>query len=171
MWSRAKNREEQSQNVAADMDWLWLTTIPKSIWNKTKNLWLDWYKGLDCPTNKNEWDKVINSSKLDNSASLNLPHLTSCVSDHYLVIFSKVSYAAHAFYSKLVDSVLLSPLTQAQVIPVSVDTVIASVKKLTSNSVDVDRISVYHFKVNCPSLFFLFTVAFPNVHFLFSCSW
>ena len=92
------------------------------------------YKGLDCPTNKNEWGEAINSSKLDNSANLNCPILPAAWSSHYSVIFSIVNYAVHAFYSKFLDSVLPSSLTQAQVLPVSVDGVIATVKKLKSSS-------------------------------------
>jgi len=112
------------------------------------------YKGLEYPTNKKEWDKVINSANLNNSANPNCPITPSAWSDHYSVIFSKVNYAVHALYSKLLDSVLPPSLTQAQVIPVSVDAVIASVKKLKSSSLDIDGISACHLKINCPSLFF-----------------
>ena len=75
----------------------------------------------------------------------------------------------HAFYRKFIDSVLPSSLTQAQVLSVSVDAVIKSVKKFKSSSVGVNRISVYHLKVNCPSLFFHLQLP-PNVYLLFSCS-
>ena len=77
-----------------------------------------------------------------------------------------MNYAVHAFYSKLLDSVLPPSLTQAQVPPDSVDAVIASVKKLKSNSVDVDGISVYHLKVNCPSLFFHLNICFSKCVFV-----
>ena len=90
-------------------------------------------------------------------------------SNHYSVIFSKVNYVVQAFYSKLLESVLPFSSTQAQVLPVSIDAVVASFKKLKSNSVDIDLSSVYRLKVNCLS-FFPFIVAFPNVYLLFSCS-
>lgn len=109
------------------------------------------YKGKEFPKSPRQWSEVLNSSKLNPTVSSSLIPGDSWVS-HYSTIFSTVNYAVHSRFCRLLDSVIPRRLRQKDIIPISAESVVKSIKKLKSKSVDLDGICVEHLRIDSPEL-------------------
>ena len=104
------------------------------------------------PLSKSDWQKVINSEKLDDSFATS-PISAGAWHSYYSKVFSSVNYHVHSVFSKLLTAALPVSLSQTQILSVELSVVQQAVKRLKSNSLDCDGISANHLKVDCPLLF------------------
>ena len=100
--------------------------------------------GVNFPNSSKEWKFVTNSSKFTDYKSDNIPQ--SAWIQHYSNIFSRVNFAVHSRYSQLLAKCLPGKMQQKHVLPVSADIITESIRRLKSQSIDIDGISVFHLR-------------------------
>jgi len=105
--------------------------------------------------------KWINSEKLENDYS--------CSDAIYLAEalffnFSVVNYSVHAVYSSLLALFFSIRISQRHAIPITCPAVCCGIKKLKSDSIDIDGISKVHLSQSCLVFCFSFTITFSDVY-------
>ena len=94
------------------------------------------YRGMDFPVSRKDWQKVINSDKLNDETTIRNCLPPSAWYKHYSSIFSVINYSVHSVYTRLLTPLFSTTLSQRHIVPTSFSSVIDAVKSLKSDSID-----------------------------------